>query len=223
MGISAERKYALAALDAEAAKVASAGEGDRNNALNTAAFCLGTIIPNGGISDSEVEGVLTDAALRAGLRPHEIATTLKSEITAGMRNPRRPLPARSGAMTYRFTDRDFPVNGKKPRAFYDWKTDRRSAWWAEFNRRAAPNGEAGPNEEAPTPVRAKGPRAGLGTGRRGAKNSEIPPYGNAEASAEDRDFGSFGSTRNGPFSENGQEGPDPGAPFVPDCWSALLR
>jgi hypothetical protein len=68
-------------------EVARAGE--RNNTLNRAAFCVGTLIPNGGISVSEVEAVLTSAALNAGLHPGEIATTLGSGIRAGMSEPRR--------------------------------------------------------------------------------------------------------------------------------------
>jgi hypothetical protein len=53
-----------------------------------AAFSLGTLIPLGGISVSEVEAVLTSAALKAGLHPHEIATTLDSGLGAGMNEPR---------------------------------------------------------------------------------------------------------------------------------------
>ena len=63
--------------------------GDRNNTLNRAAFCAGTLIPAGGISVSEVEEILTAAALKAGLPPSEIATTLSSGLSAGMNRPRR--------------------------------------------------------------------------------------------------------------------------------------
>jgi hypothetical protein len=57
-GASAERRYALAALQSEACYVEIARPGERNNALNRAAFCAGTLIPGGGISASEVEAVL---------------------------------------------------------------------------------------------------------------------------------------------------------------------
>ncbi|TPV99388.1 MAG: hypothetical protein USCAAHI_01173 [Beijerinckiaceae bacterium] len=87
-GAGAERKYALAALQAEASDVEVACQGERNNTLNRAAFSLGTLIPLGGISVSEVEAVLTSAALKAGLHPHEIATTLDSGLGAGMNEPR---------------------------------------------------------------------------------------------------------------------------------------
>jgi hypothetical protein len=87
-GAGAERKYALAALQSEACYVEIAQAGERNNTLNRAAFSLGTLIPLGGISVSEVEAVLTSAALKAGLHPHEIATTLDSGLGAGMNEPR---------------------------------------------------------------------------------------------------------------------------------------
>ena len=86
--LGAERKYALAALQTEASDVEVACQGERNNTLNRAAFSLGTLIPLGGISVSEVEAVLTSAALKAGLHPHEIATTLDSGLGAGMNEPR---------------------------------------------------------------------------------------------------------------------------------------
>jgi putative DNA primase/helicase len=88
-GATAERRYALAALQSEACYVEIARPGERNNALNKAAFSLGTLIPRGGIFVSEVEAVLTNAALKAGLHPSEIATTLGSGLSAGMNEPRR--------------------------------------------------------------------------------------------------------------------------------------
>ena len=62
-------------------------QGERNNTLNRAAFSLGTLVPLCGISVSEVEAVLTSAALKAGLHPSEIATTLDSGLGAGMNEP----------------------------------------------------------------------------------------------------------------------------------------
>jgi RepB DNA-primase from phage plasmid len=87
-GAGTDRRYALAALQSEACYVETARIGDRNNTLNRAAFCVGTLIPSGGISVSEAEEVLTVAALKAGLHPHEIATTLGSGLGAGMNQPR---------------------------------------------------------------------------------------------------------------------------------------
>jgi hypothetical protein len=88
-GAGTERRYALAALQSEACYVEIARPGERNNTLNRAAFCVGTLIPSGGISASEVEAVLTSAALKAGLHASEIATTLSSGLAAGMNQPRR--------------------------------------------------------------------------------------------------------------------------------------
>jgi hypothetical protein len=47
-GNGADRRYALAALQSEACYVEVARPGDRNNTLNRAAFCAGTLIPAGG-------------------------------------------------------------------------------------------------------------------------------------------------------------------------------
>jgi putative DNA primase/helicase len=69
--------------------VETARPGERNNTLNRAAFCVATLIPGGGISVSEVEEVLTSTALKAGLHPSEIATTLGSGLSAGMNEARR--------------------------------------------------------------------------------------------------------------------------------------
>ncbi len=87
--LSVNRRYALAALEKEACYVEVARHGERNHTLNKAAFSLGTLVGHGGISVSEVENVLTSAALNAGLRSTEIATTIKSGLSAGMANPRR--------------------------------------------------------------------------------------------------------------------------------------
>ncbi len=65
-----------------ARQVATAPERRRNNTLNVAAYVLGTLI--GSLDESEVWGVLTDAARRAGLDDREIAATIASGLSAGM-------------------------------------------------------------------------------------------------------------------------------------------
>lgn len=88
-GVGVNRRYALAALEKEACYVEVARHGERNATLNRAAFATGTLVERGGISAAEIENVLTGAALNAGLHANEIATTIKSELSAGMANPRR--------------------------------------------------------------------------------------------------------------------------------------
>jgi len=80
--------YALKALEGESQRVCQASDGTRNEALNQAAFSMGTLIAGGEISQSLVESALFDAALSAGLSESEIRKTLKSGLTAGERSPR---------------------------------------------------------------------------------------------------------------------------------------
>jgi putative DNA primase/helicase len=91
------RRYALAALDGEARKVAAAAEGTRNSTLNEAAYSLGQLIAGGLLDRSTVEAVLADAAKRAGLPAGEITATIASGIDSGAKSPRTmpesPSPA----------------------------------------------------------------------------------------------------------------------------------
>ncbi|WJY31316.1 bifunctional DNA primase/polymerase [Streptomyces sp. P9-2B-1] len=73
-------RYASAALRAETAAVASAGEGVRNWTLTRAARALGRFIPSGDLSRSEVEEALNSAGLRAGLRERECRAVITSAL-----------------------------------------------------------------------------------------------------------------------------------------------
>lgn len=102
-----QRQYALTALHKEAQNIHSAASGTRNDALNKAAFQVGSIIPLGGITRYEAETALTNAAKLSGLGEAEIAATLKSGIDSGLKNPRQriafdwldPLPLPSGLLS----------------------------------------------------------------------------------------------------------------------------
>jgi len=94
------KAYVRGAVEREAASVLLAVPGPdegRNNALNKAAFSLGRYIGGGVLERTEVESVLTKAALACGLDPEEIPGTLRSGIESGMLNPRtgpeKPNPA----------------------------------------------------------------------------------------------------------------------------------
>ncbi|GEM_PF-2081521 len=76
--------YGARALDGECERVRSAPAGQRNNALNLAAYHLGQL----GIDQAEVESVLTEAALKAGLDKREIKPTIRSGYKAGLKKPR---------------------------------------------------------------------------------------------------------------------------------------
>ena len=82
--------YGRKALEAEAARIALAPIGTRNQTLNNAAYSIGQLIAGGQIDRSEAEGTLLHAADRAGLNPAEAAKTFSSGLAAGEQHPRRP-------------------------------------------------------------------------------------------------------------------------------------
>lgn len=90
--------YALAALRGEAADVARAGKGNRNDALNRAWFNMGRHIIAGTIAKTTVVDALTTAARSTGLPEREIETTLRDDDTSGLAKaaakagPRIPPP-----------------------------------------------------------------------------------------------------------------------------------
>lgn len=84
-------RYAAAALRAETAAVAGAGEGVRNWTLVRAARALGRFIPSGDLDRHEVEQALNSAGLRAGLREHECRAAVASALDWSIaNNPGRP-------------------------------------------------------------------------------------------------------------------------------------
>lgn len=88
--------YALAALRSEAADVATAAEGTRNDTLNRAAFRMGRHIGAGNIDHHTVRATLEQAARQAGLPQHEIDLVLRDDTTSAINNgttvPRHPAP-----------------------------------------------------------------------------------------------------------------------------------
>ncbi|MEU0702454.1 bifunctional DNA primase/polymerase [Streptomyces bacillaris] len=83
-------RYAAAALKAETAAVAGAGEGVRNWTLVRAARALGRFIPSGDLDRHEVEQALNSAGLAAGLRENECRAAITSALNWSIaNNPRR--------------------------------------------------------------------------------------------------------------------------------------
>ncbi|MGW1223849.1 bifunctional DNA primase/polymerase [Streptomyces sp. NPDC002530] len=83
-------RYASAALRAETAAVAGAGEGVRNWTLVRAARALGRFIPSGDLARDVVEQALNEAGLRAGLREHECRAAITSALNWSIaHNPAR--------------------------------------------------------------------------------------------------------------------------------------
>ncbi len=93
-----ERAYAERALTNAANKVAASPRGSWNTELNTAAFCMGTLIARGWIGAATVEGRLHDAARACGLFADDgeraARSTIKSGIEAGTKEPHADLPNR---------------------------------------------------------------------------------------------------------------------------------
>ncbi|MFF3096238.1 bifunctional DNA primase/polymerase [Streptomyces cyaneofuscatus] len=84
-------RYAAAALRAETAAVAGAGEGVRNWTLVRAARALGRFIPSGDLARHEVEAALNSAGLAAGLRENECRAAVTSALNWSIaNNPGRP-------------------------------------------------------------------------------------------------------------------------------------
>jgi hypothetical protein len=80
--------YAQSAVDGELDALRSAPKGTRNETLNKAAFALGTMAGAGWITRSEAAGWLADSAAAVGLPKSEAAATIRSGLTAGMKEPR---------------------------------------------------------------------------------------------------------------------------------------
>lgn len=76
------RRYAAAALRNATGRVASAGDGGRNNLLNSETFGLGRFVSEGSLSEIEVAQAMAGAALQAGLVPREAAATIASALRA---------------------------------------------------------------------------------------------------------------------------------------------
>ncbi|MFD5784799.1 bifunctional DNA primase/polymerase [Streptomyces sp. NPDC126933] len=87
---SRSSRYATAALRAETANVAGAGEGVRNWTLTRAARALGRFVASGALTRAEVEEPLKRAGMAAGLRESECAPVIASALNWSIaHNPTR--------------------------------------------------------------------------------------------------------------------------------------
>ena len=81
--------YGLAALEREMGRLLAAQDGERNNALNRAAFSMAQIAAGGEVSRKRVLLDLTTVAPRIGLSVEEARNTIESGWLAGMKVPRQ--------------------------------------------------------------------------------------------------------------------------------------
>ncbi|MCE5278844.1 MAG: phage/plasmid primase, P4 family [Planctomycetaceae bacterium] len=68
-------------------EVREAEEGSRNDTLNAKAYLLGRRLESEGLNKKQVELVLIEAAIEAGLSEDEAADTTRSGLEAGIKNP----------------------------------------------------------------------------------------------------------------------------------------
>lgn len=81
-------RYAEKALDNELSALRRAGEGQRNDTLNRAAFNLGQLVGAGALDRLTVERHLLSMALNIGLTEPESRATIASGLEDGMQQPR---------------------------------------------------------------------------------------------------------------------------------------
>ncbi|WP_421445338.1 bifunctional DNA primase/polymerase [Agrobacterium tumefaciens] len=80
--------YVDAAVDRELADLAGAPMGSRNNALNDAAFSIGTIVGTGALGEAEARALLQDVARGWGRDWSRCCKTIENGLKAGIQNPR---------------------------------------------------------------------------------------------------------------------------------------
>ena len=81
--------YVRAAIAREIGLVATAGEGQRNRTLYTAAVALGQLVAGGALTADDAQTLLEQAGEAVGLRATEAHRTVRSGLTAGARRPRQ--------------------------------------------------------------------------------------------------------------------------------------
>ncbi len=80
--------YVDAAVDRELSELAGAPMGSRNNALNDAAFSIGTIVGAGALTEAEARALLQDVARGWGRDWSRCCKTIENGLKAGIQNPR---------------------------------------------------------------------------------------------------------------------------------------
>ncbi len=92
-------RYALAALESAASRIASAAPGTRNTTLNTEAFGVFQLVAGGALSKSMAWAVIEESAERCGLEPGEINSTMHSAFDGAQKSPRQaPEPQQRRAL-----------------------------------------------------------------------------------------------------------------------------
>jgi hypothetical protein len=90
--VSQRSRYAAAALRNELDRVLGAEPGTRNHTLNAAAYSLGQLVATGLLPEQFTSAALHRAGAAIGLGDREIATTVRSGLSAGAKHPRALTP-----------------------------------------------------------------------------------------------------------------------------------
>ena len=131
----ANDRYVQAALHGEIGRLATAPAGQRNDALNRAAFSLGTLVGQGGLAEQEAHQALMSGATACGLLADDganaVQATIRSGLGAGMANPRQ-MPDKARTLSAGISGLSGPIGGfeietkpslfAKPFAWTHWTT-----------------------------------------------------------------------------------------------------
>lgn len=93
-------RYGKAALEDELTILANTGVGNRNHALNRAAFALGQLVAGGELDQGEVDSSLINVACQIGLTEREARRTIESGIASGSKEPRTALRDLAGQVLF---------------------------------------------------------------------------------------------------------------------------
>jgi hypothetical protein len=88
VGADRRGRYLETAIRGQLDHLSRTPAGQRNQALYHSAVALGQLVAGGALDEQETTGLLTQAALKAGLRPAETRRTIASGLRAGAKRPR---------------------------------------------------------------------------------------------------------------------------------------
>ena len=154
---SREAAYAQAALDGIAAELAGAAQGGRNNALNAAAFRMGTMIARGWIGRADVGDALYAACQANGLVSDDggdtVQATMASGLRAGEQEPHPDLEERPREDFGGYQQsKEQPRTGERQQREQDRPEEPEIRW----------HGEVDPRESRPYLVQDLIPETGIG-------------------------------------------------------------
>jgi len=117
-------KYVAEAVEAECERVATAGKGQRNHALNSAAFNLGTLVGAGVLDQHDAASRLEAAAAMSDLTKDDGTAAVDSTIRSGLESGKRKPRDMSDIGQRRKRDDDVPAEHRDPPKVEDGAIER---------------------------------------------------------------------------------------------------